>query len=78
LIICSQSKEKKYLYLRDENGMTPLIMAARYGYPETVRLMLEDGADINAKTHSGMDAVSWAFKNRHHNVLEVLGEYYPD
>ena len=33
---------------RDSSGATPLIIAARYGQPGCIRLLLESDADINA------------------------------
>ena len=38
-----------YLYL----GATSLIYAAMYGYTDVVKILLENGADINAKTTGG-------------------------
>jgi ankyrin len=32
------------------NGITPLHTAARHGYPECVRILLDHGAYVNAKT----------------------------
>lgn len=33
--------------MRDDNSMTPLMFAARYGYPNTAELLLNNGANIN-------------------------------
>ena len=38
-----------YLYL----GKTSLMYAAQYGYTETVRILLEHGANVNYKENDG-------------------------
>jgi ankyrin repeat protein len=45
----------------DENGRTPLHMAAATGQEEAVRLLLQRGADVNAADAAGMSAVDFAF-----------------
>jgi ankyrin repeat protein len=35
--------------IKDEDGLTALMMAAGSGSPETVKLLIEAGADVNAK-----------------------------
>ena len=40
-----------------ENGWTPLLLAARDGYFDSVRLLTSAGADINAKNSEGEIAV---------------------
>ena len=36
------------MIMNNQNGMTPLHIAARGGHAETVKLLLENGADIHA------------------------------
>jgi ankyrin repeat protein len=68
---------------RDENGITPLMHAARgdrpnmkepaaTDRPEVVRLLLKSGADVNAATDSGFVALFWAARYGHTNVVKVL------
>jgi ankyrin repeat protein len=68
---------------RDENGMTPLMYAARGDRPNTsnpvvtdnpdvVQLLLEKGADVNATTDSGFVALFWAARYGHEKVAKVL------
>jgi ankyrin repeat protein len=45
----------------DENGRTPLHIAAAAGQEEAVRLLLQRGADVNAADAAGMSAVDLAF-----------------
>ena len=46
--------------LRDDRGATPLMHAAAIGSIEAVRLLLDAGADVNARNASGATALLWA------------------
>src|SRR5205085_189799 len=41
-------------------GMTPLMMAAGYGYDDTVRLLLRRGANASLQSADGETALDWA------------------
>ena len=34
---------------KDENGKTPLMLAAMHGHSETAKVLIEAGADVNAE-----------------------------
>ena len=54
--------------------MHSLIWAAVFGHRETVELLIEKGADINAK-NEGEDKCTpliWASRNGHREVVELL------
>ncbi|MEW6298901.1 MAG: ankyrin repeat domain-containing protein [Thermodesulfobacteriota bacterium] len=55
-------------------GHTALIVAARQGYADTVRLLIERGADVNAQDKYGTTALQWAEKNGHKDVVRLLKE----
>jgi hypothetical protein len=44
----------------DDNGMTPLMMAAGYGYDDTVQLLLARGANASLKGSKEGSALDWA------------------
>ena len=44
-------------------GYTPLIISSAYGDKEIVKLLLENSADVNAKTDDGINALIEASKN---------------
>jgi uncharacterized protein len=50
---------EKHAYIDAEspNGTTPLMMAAMYGTPSAVKLLLEEGADPLLKNQIGMTAI---------------------
>jgi ankyrin repeat protein len=58
----------------DARGMTPLVLAIAcdHSNPETVRLLLERGADPKIKSTAGEDAYDWAKKFRNPEILQAL------
>ncbi|WP_372990250.1 ankyrin repeat domain-containing protein [Sulfitobacter sp.] len=58
----------------NEGGFTPLMFAAAYAYPSTVRYLLEQGADLNAKAYvMDLNALHIAaLKNPDPNMIDVL------
>ncbi len=50
---------EKYAFIdaQSPNGTTPLMMAAMYGSPESVKLLLDEGADPSMKNQQNMTAV---------------------
>jgi ankyrin repeat protein len=57
---------------RFDSEDTALILAARTGYVETVKLLLANGAYVNAKNKYGWTATKDAESSRHADVAEVL------
>ena len=49
-----------YIDASSPNESTPLMMAARYGHPDSVRLLLESGADVTIKNQQGLTALDFA------------------
>jgi hypothetical protein len=45
---------------RSQDGTTPLMMAAGYGYADLVNLLLDRGADAHAQLSDGMNALTFA------------------
>lgn len=45
--------------IRDKKGFTPLIIAAMNGHDKIMTLVLEKGANVNAKTEAGDTALHW-------------------
>lgn len=51
-----------FIDAQSPNGTTPLMMAAMYGTPQAVKLLLDAGADTNIKNQLGLSA--WDFAQR--------------
>ena len=53
-------EENAYIDAESPNGTTPLMMAAYYGSPLSVKLLLEEGADPNLRNHGKASALDLA------------------
>src|SRR5262249_33986894 len=62
--------------LRGANGETPLMHAVLYGDLESVRMLLDRGADPNARSDSGATALLWAVNDL--DKTRLLLEYGAD
>ncbi|NWI17764.1 ASZ1 protein, partial [Crypturellus soui] len=58
--------------------MTPLMYAARKGYPQVVALLVAHGSHINAQDENGYSALAWAARYGHKNVILKLLELGAD
>jgi uncharacterized protein len=65
---------EKHAYIDAEsaNGSTPLMMAAMYGTPAAVKLLLDEGADPLLKNQIGMTAIDFAQKVERKDVAEMI------
>jgi ankyrin repeat protein len=59
---------------RDENGTTPLMVAASKGLAQFVRELLSHGADVNAQDLDNWSALICATKAGHLEIVELLVE----
>jgi ankyrin repeat protein len=77
-----------YLDAESPNGTTPLMMAAHYGTPSAVKLLLEEGADPRIKNKLGINAMEFANHSLHPHAqdsrnyiqafLSAWKQRYPD
>ncbi|CAL4158332.1 unnamed protein product, partial [Meganyctiphanes norvegica] len=56
----------------DDNGTTPLMLAARAGKPEICNELIMHGASINAKDLDHWTALTFGAKYGHVNVIDTL------
>lgn len=61
-----------YIDAESPNGTTPLMMAARYGSPEAVKLLIQAGADLVMKNHLGLTALDFAIQGQRQNAKELI------
>ena len=54
---------KAELEVRDGRGATPVMYAAAFGNIETLRILLDAGADPNARNEFNATALLWAARN---------------
>ena len=56
----------------DAEGFTNLIMATNNNNEELVRFLIQNGANVNAKTGNGSTALSLAEKMEYQNIIKIL------
>lgn len=61
--------------IASESGMTPLLLAAQKGNPDSCRLLLGSGANIDAQDHTfGWTALHFATSESHESTMACLIE----
>ena len=63
---------KMPLDISDEDGRTPLHLAARYAQADLVEWLCAHGAPIAHKDRWGKTALSLAKQYEHHNIVQML------
>lgn len=61
-----------YIDAESPNRSTPLMMAAHYGHPRVVRLLLEEGADPLLKNEQGLSAIDFARRADRADAAEAI------
>ena len=61
-----------YVDAASPNGTTPLMMAAMYGSPEAIKLLLEESADPTLKNQLGLTAIDFARRANRNDVAELI------
>lgn len=61
-----------YIDAASPNGTTPLMMAAHYGLPALVDLLLEEGADPLLRNQQGMTAIDFARRAGRSRDVDVI------
>ena len=67
--------ENAYLDAESPNGSTPLMMAAHYGTPSAVKLLLESGADPTLKNSLGLSAIDFATQANRLESAAIIGAF---
>ncbi len=52
--------------------MTALMVAAAQGHTKTLKVLIEAGADANAKTNDGVNALQYAAALGHKKIVKIL------
>jgi len=61
-----------YIDAESPNGSTPLMMAAMYGSPESVKVLIQAGADLTIKNQLGLTALDFAVRGNRQNAKELI------
>lgn len=64
-----------YIDAASPNGSTPLMMAAHYGTPAAVKLLLEAGADPLLKNEQGLSAIDFAQRANRSDSAEIIAAF---
>jgi uncharacterized protein len=64
-----------YIDAESPNGTTPLMMAAQYGSPAAVKLLLEAGADARLKNQRGLGAIDFAHQGGRTDSAELIAAF---
>ena len=64
-----------YIDAGSPNGTTPLMMAAFYGTPAAVKVLLDAGADPSIKNDQGLTAVDFAQRNSRQDSADLIASF---
>ncbi len=63
-----------YIDAESPNGSTPLMMASMYGTSETVKLLLDEGADASLRNQQGLTAIQFAQRASRQDVADMIAK----
>lgn len=64
-----------YIDADSPNRTTPLMMAAQYGLPAVVKLLLEEGADPLLRNEQGLTAIDFARRASRQDAAEIIAAF---
>lgn len=68
-------EEHAYIDAASPNNTTPLMMAAQYGTPSAVKLLLEAGADPMLKNDLGLHAIDFAVRAQRMESADIISAF---
>ncbi|QXZ08427.1 ankyrin repeat domain-containing protein [Comamonas sp. Y33R10-2] len=67
-------EESAYIDAASPNGSTPLMMAAQYSSESVVKLLLQEGADLNLRNQLKLNAADFAARVDRQYMVELLNK----
>lgn len=67
-------EQNAYIDAESPNGTTPLMMASLYASPESVQLLLDQGADPLLKNEQGLTALQFAERGKRVDAIALLSK----
>jgi len=64
-----------FINARSPNDTTPLMMAAHYGTPAAVKLLLEQGAEPDLKNQLGLTAIDFAQRANRQDAAQLISSH---
>src|ERR1051325_7734269 len=64
--------------VRNQEGETPLLLAARFDHAKAARALLERGADVNGRDRRGFTPLMRAVLNGSEETVKTILEFKPD
>src|SRR3954470_5513084 len=64
--------------VRNQEGETPLLLAARFDHAKAARALLERGADVNGRDRRGFTPLMRAVLNGSEEAVRTILEFKPD
>lgn len=61
-----------FIDAQSPNKTTPLMMAAHYGSPQAVKLLLDAGADVSMRNELGLSAIDFAHRANRKDAAEMI------
>jgi hypothetical protein len=68
-------EQHAFIDAESPNGTTPLMMAAHYGTPAAVKLLLEAGADATMRNQLGLSAIDFANRVGRQDAADMIAAY---
>ncbi|KAF2664610.1 ankyrin [Microthyrium microscopicum] len=71
-LLTGPAKEFVNINAPDADGNVPIIYASCFGHLETVKILMDNGAEVDKKDTGSWNSLMWAITNRHKEIAKYL------